>query len=126
MTQQREVFVCQSCGNMVEILRAGQGSLVCCNQPMTLSEENTTDAAKEKHVPVLARSGADVTVTVGTVPHPMAAEHYIEWIEVLQGDAVSRHYLNPGAVPQATFELPAGAVVARAYCNLHGLWKGEE
>lgn len=125
MTQQREVFVCTSCGNMAEILRPGSGTLVCCNQPMRLYQENTAEAAREKHIPVVARAGADVTVTVGSVPHPMGDEHYIEWIEVVQGDMVTRQHLKPGAVPQATFELPSGPVSARAFCNLHGLWKGD-
>jgi superoxide reductase len=110
---------------MAEVLRAGLGNMVCCNQPMRHTEENTTDAAREKHVPVLARAGADVTVTIGGVPHPMGDEHYIEWIEVVQGDTVTRQYLRPGVVPQVTFELPSGPVGARAFCNLHGLWKSE-
>ena len=125
MTQRREVFVCDICGNLAEVLRAGSGTLVCCNQPMRRTQENTSEGAKEKHVPVLARSGAEVTVTVGSVPHPMGEEHYIEWIEVAQGENVARQHLKPGTVPQVTFELPTGAVTARAYCNLHGLWKAE-
>ncbi|MCC6383427.1 MAG: desulfoferrodoxin [Dehalococcoidia bacterium] len=125
MTRQRQVFVCQVCGNVVEVLRAGGGTLVCCKQPMTPAEENTTDASREKHVPVIARAEGKLGVTVGSIAHPMATDHYIEWIEVVHGDGAAREYLKPGETPRAEFACPGGPVAARAYCNLHGLWRAE-
>lgn len=125
MTKQRQVYVCEVCGNVVEVLRAAAGTLTCCDQPMTLAEENTTDAAQEKHVPVLERSGGKVDVKVGSVAHPMAENHYIEWIEMGYGANTARQFLNPGSAPEAIFDCPGQKVAARAYCNLHGLWKAE-
>jgi superoxide reductase len=125
MTKLREVYVCENCGNMVEVLRAGGGTLVCCNQPMTLAAENTTDAAQEKHVPVVSRGEGKVVAKVGSVAHPMQEEHYIEWVEILHGDKTHRESLSPGGAPEATFDCSGGEVTARAYCNLHGLWKSE-
>jgi len=131
MTERLEVYKCMSCGNIVEMMVAGAGELVCCGAPMKLLKENTTDAANEKHVPVLER-GADgqVTVSVGSVAHPMEDKHYIQWIEVIcpEHGLVERKYLNPGDAPKATFTVApacAGKVYAREHCNLHGHWKGE-
>jgi len=123
MTKINQVYKCEVCGNMVEILHAGGGELVCCGQPMTLLEENTTDAATEKHVPVIEKSGDTVTVTVGSVEHPMMDDHYIEFIELIADGKVYRKNLNPGDKPQATFKVSAEKLEAREYCNLHGLWK---
>jgi superoxide reductase len=123
VTQQRQVYLCEVCGNMVEVLRAGAGTLVCCDQPMTLQKENTTDAAREKHVPVVERAGGQLKVSVGAVPHPMTEAHYIEWIEVSSGTSTLHRHLRPGGPPEATFPDPGEDVVIRAYCNLHGLWK---
>ena len=125
MTSQRQVYVCSKCGNMVEVLRAGAGTLTCCNQAMQWAEENTTDAAQEKHVPVIERGKGEVDVKVGSVAHPMAEDHYIEWIEIARGETSALQFLKPGGQPQATFDCPGGEVTARAYCNLHGLWKAE-
>lgn len=125
MTHRRQVYVCLKCGNMVEVLRAGAGTLTCCNQAMSLAEENTTDAAQEKHVPVVERGQGQVGVKVGSVAHPMADDHYIEWVEMIRGDRTVREFLKPGTAPEAAFDCPGGEVVARAYCNLHGLWKAE-
>ncbi len=125
MTKQRQVYVCLKCGNMVEVLRAAAGTLTCCNQPMALAEENTTDAAREKHVPVVERGQGKVTAKVGSVAHPMQEDHYIEWVEIVHGEKTQREFLQPGAAPEATFDCPGGQVTARAYCNLHGLWKAE-
>jgi superoxide reductase len=125
MTQRQEVYVCQQCGHVAEILRTGSGTMVCCDRPMRISEENTADASKEKHTPAVARAGGEVTVTVGSVPHPMAEDHYIEWIELVQGESTTRRFLKPGSVPQATFDVAQGPVTTRAYCNLHGIWKAE-
>lgn len=123
MTERAEVYKCELCGNIVEMLHGGRGRLVCCGKPMKLFKENTTDAAKEKHVPVLEKVAGGYKVTVGSVAHPMVTEHYIEWIELVVGDEVFRKYLKPEDTPEATFKTDAENVSARAYCNLHGLWK---
>ena len=126
MADRMQVYKCEICGNIIEVLHAGQGVLVCCNQPMKLMSENTVDASLEKHVPVLEKSGDGVTVKVGSVPHPMEEKHYIEWIEVIingTDGTVERQYLKPGQDPKASFAIKGGAVNAREYCNLHGLWK---
>jgi superoxide reductase len=123
VTQQRQVYLCGVCGNMVEVLRAGVGTLVCCDQAMTLQKENTTDAAREKHVPIVERGGGQLRVSVGSIPHPMIEAHYIEWVEVASGANTLHKHLRPGEPPAATFPDPGGDVVVRAYCNLHGLWK---
>lgn len=123
MPKKKEVYKCNACGNIVEVLTAGGGELICCGAPMALMSENTTEAAVEKHVPTLARTGEGWQVNVGSVDHPMTAEHYIEWIELIVGDSAYREFLKPGDKPAAFFPVTAGAVTARAYCNLHGLWK---
>ncbi len=123
MTELRQVYKCTICGNIVEILHTGKGQLVCCEQPMQLQKENTVDAAKEKHVPVVEVAGGKVTVKVGSVAHPMEEKHYIEWIEITTGGKTYRQFLNPGDKPEAVFNCDAREVSARAYCNLHGLWK---
>ncbi|MTI86239.1 MAG: desulfoferrodoxin [Firmicutes bacterium] len=123
MTELRQVYKCTICGNIVEVLHTGKGQLVCCEQPMQLQKENTVDAAKEKHVPVVEVAGGKVTVKVGSVAHPMEEKHYIAWIEITTGDKTYRQFLNPGDKPEAVFNCDAQKVSARAYCNLHGLWK---
>jgi len=123
MTEKLQIYKCEVCGNIVEMLHAGAGQLVCCGQPMKLFRENTTDAAKEKHVPVIEKTAAGIKVKVGSVAHPMEEKHYIEWIEVIAGGQAYRKFLNPGEAPEATFELQAEQVTVREYCNLHGLWK---
>ncbi|MFO7838581.1 MAG: desulfoferrodoxin [Desulfosalsimonadaceae bacterium] len=123
MTQRREIYKCELCGNIVEIMHAGDGQLVCCEQPMNLLTENTVDAAKEKHVPVIEKTGAGVKVKVGDVAHPMEEKHYIEWIELIADGKSCIQFLNPGDAPEATFNVSANQVTAREYCNIHGLWK---
>ncbi|MCE5239866.1 desulfoferrodoxin [bacterium] len=119
-----QVYKCEKCGIIVEVVHAGKGAMVCCGAPMTRLVENTTDAAREKHVPVVTAEGSGTKVAVGSVAHPMTEEHYIEWIEVTDaGGKCARQVLKPGDDPAASFCL--SGVVARAYCNLHGLWKGE-
>jgi len=108
---------------MVEVVAAGGGTLVCCNQNMTLLTENTTDAATEKHVPVIEQTDDHVKVKVGSVAHPMQADHWIEWIEVLSNGRSYRQFLKPGQAPEAFFLIHSSPLTARAYCNLHGLWK---
>ena len=127
MTKLNDVYKCEVCGNIVEIVRAGAGTLVCCGQPMKLMAENTVDAAQEKHVPVIEQDGNQFTVKVGSVPHPMTPEHHIEWIELVVGKAVYKKFLTQDGAPEATFcvETNVQPVSAREYCNLHGLWKSE-
>lgn len=118
-----QVYKCEECGNIVEVLHAGGGELVCCGKPMKLLKENTSDGAKEKHVPVLEKVAGGWKVSVGSVAHPMEEKHYIEWIELLAGGAVYRAQLKPGDKPEAFFKVDAAKAEAREYCNLHGLWK---
>jgi len=123
MTRKNGVYKCNMCGNIVELLHAGAGKLVCCGQPMELLEENTVDAAKEKHVPVVEKTLDGYKVSVGSVAHPMSEEHLIEFIELLADGTVYRRQLQAGDEPVASFCIKAEEVSARAYCNLHGLWK---
>ena len=123
MTKQLQIYKCGVCGNIVEVLHTGVGQLVCCNQPMQLMEENTVDAAQEKHVPIIEKIEGGVKVKVGSVDHPMEQEHYIEWIEIIADGKSCKKFLNPGDKPEAEFEVSAENLTAREYCNLHGLWK---
>jgi len=123
MAQQLQVYKCEVCGNIVEVLHGGKGELVCCGQPMKLFVENTVDAAKEKHVPVIQHTASGFKVCVGSVPHPMEEKHYIEWIEVIADGKAYRQFLKPGDASEAEFAIKAKQVTAREYCNLHGLWK---
>jgi len=125
MAKVKEVYKCEVCGNIVELLHGGAGQLVCCGKPMKLMAENSVDAAQEKHVPVLEKTDDGFTVKVGSVAHPMTDEHFIEWIELLVDGRVCRMHLKPGDAPEARFWIKGESVTARAYCNLHGLWKGE-
>ena len=126
MTELNQVYRCNICGNIVEVLHAGADSLVCCDEKMELLKENSVDAAKEKHVPVIEKNGEGVTIKVGEVPHPMESEHYIEWIEIIIDGKAGRHYLKPGDKPEARFNIYAENIKARAYCNLHGLWTKQQ
>jgi superoxide reductase len=124
MAAKLEVYKCEVCGNIVEVMHGGAGALACCDQPMKLFKENTVDASKEKHIPVIERVANGIKVTIGSVPHPMEEKHYIEWIELLVDGKVLRQDLKPGQPAVAVFEgVTAGVVIAREYCNLHGLWK---
>jgi len=123
MAERLEVYKCEACGNIVEVLHGGEGELVCCGQPMKLFKENTVDAAKEKHVPVIEKTADGIKVKVGEVAHPMEEKHYIEWIEIIADGSVYRQFLKPGGAPEATFNIKADQVTAREYCSLHGLWK---
>lgn len=122
-TKLHEVYKCQVCGNMVEVIHSGAQALNCCGQPMKLLRENTTDAAKEKHVPVVEFSDGKVHVKVGSVAHPMEEDHFIEWIEVLAHGRTMRKFLKPGEAPEATFDIDTQSVSVREFCNKHGLWK---
>ncbi|MGA7145349.1 MAG: desulfoferrodoxin [Desulfobacterales bacterium] len=124
MAEKLEVYKCEICGNIVEVLHGGDGELVCCGQPMILQNENTVDAAKEKHVPVVENVSGGIKVKVGEVPHPMEEKHYIEWVEIITEGKAYRQFLKPGESPEAIFSGQTGQIVAREYCNIHGLWKG--
>ncbi len=123
MTELHEIYKCETCGNIVEVLHPGEVDMKCCGAMMKHFKENTVDAAKEKHVPVLEKTSDGVKVKVGEVAHPMEDKHYIEWIEIIAGGKAYRQFLNPGDTPEAEFKIDADQVTARAYCNLHGLWK---
>jgi len=123
MTQRLEVYKCGVCGNMVEVIHAGVGELVCCGQPMNLLAENSVDASKEKHVPVIEKTQAGFKVKIGSIAHPMEEKHFIEWIELVADGVAYRRFLKPGDAPEAEFCIAAQQVSAREYCNLHGLWK---
>ena len=123
MAEKLEIYKCELCGNIVEVLHGGKGELVCCGQAMKLFRENTVDAAKEKHVPVVERTGDGFLVKVGSVAHPMEEKHYIEWVEIIADGKAYRQFLNPGDKPEAFFKIDADQVTAREYCNIHGLWK---
>jgi superoxide reductase len=122
MTEINQVYRCNVCGNITEVLYAGAGELVCCGQPMELLKEKTQDVGQEKHVPIIEKTGNEVIVKVGAVPHPMEAAHYIVWVELLADGRVYRKFLKPGDKPEAVFEIKAENVSAREYCNVHGLW----
>ncbi|MFC1988176.1 desulfoferrodoxin, partial [Chloroflexota bacterium] len=117
MTAQKQVYRCNVCGNIVEVLHAGQGELVCWGQPMELLQEKTTDVGSEKHVPVVETTGKEIKVKVGDVAHPMEEKHYIEWIGVIANGVSYRKFLRPGDKPEAEFEISAQNVVAREYCT---------
>ena len=123
MADKLNIYKCDICGNVVEVVHGGAGDMSCCGEPMKHLAENTIDAAKEKHVPVVEKIDGGFKVTVGSVAHPMAEDHYIEWIELIAGDACYRQFLNPGDAPEATFMINADSVVVREHCNLHGVWK---
>lgn len=123
MAKRLEVYKCSLCGNIVEVLFGSDGTLVCCDQPMVLMTENTVDAAKEKHVPVIEKIDGGYKVKVGAVAHPMEEKHYIQWIELIADGKVYRQFLAPGDAPEAVFQVSAASVTAREYCNLHGHWK---
>lgn len=123
MTKKLEIYKCEVCGNIVEVLHEGKGELVCCGKPMKLFTENTVDAAREKHVPVIEETANGVKVKVGSVAHPMEEKHQIEWIEIIADGKAYRQFLKSGETPEALFEVKGDKITAREYCNLHGLWK---
>jgi len=136
MTVLKQVYKCSVCGNIIEVLHAGVGELVCCGQPMNLLNEKTIDVGNEKHVPVIEKTANGFKVKIGSIPHPMEQEHYIEWVELIADSVVYRKHLKPGDAPEAEFCIKAQEITAREteqseervpkareYCNIHGLWK---
>ena len=131
MTKKLGVHKCGVCGNIVEVLDTGAGELFCCGEQMTLLKEQTADSASEKHVPYIEKIDGGYKVSVGqNAAHPMEEKHYIQWIELICGDMVTRAFLKPGDKPEASFCMgdcyeECGPPTARELCNVHGLWKGE-
>ncbi len=123
MTQVLEMYACTKCSNIVEITRAGVPALACCGEEMKHLKEGVTDAAQEKHVPVIEKTAQGYKVTVGSVAHPMEEKHFIEWIELIADGVSYTKFLKPGEAPEAEFCITADTVTAREHCNLHGLWK---
>lgn len=123
MTKLRQIYKCNVCGNIVEVIHTGVGQLVCCGQPMELLAEKTVDIGSEKHVPVIGKVGNQVKVKVGSVPHPMEEKHYVEWIEIIANGKACRKFLKPGEKAEAEFETTAEKIEAREYCNIHGSWR---
>lgn len=123
MTELNQIYKCDVCGNIVELVHTGKGQLVCCGKPMELKKANDQDASLEKHVPMVEATDGKIKVAVGSVSHPMQEEHFIEWIEVVADGRTARKYLKPGEEPAAEFSVASDSVEVRAYCNLHGLWK---
>jgi len=123
MPERHQIYKCEVCGNIVEVVHGGKGELVCCGKPMKLVKEGAVDAALEKHVPVIEKIEGGFRVMVGEVPHPMEEKHYIEWIEATAGERVYKRFLKPGDRPEAEFRIDADQITAREYCNIHGLWK---
>ncbi len=125
MAEQLGIYKCGKCGNIVQVLHGEKPPVTCCGKPMDRLVENTIDAAVEKHVPVVEKNDGGYLVKVGSVAHPMGNDHYIEWIELASTDDtfVQRQMLTPASAPEVQFKTDASKVVARAYCNLHGLWK---
>ena len=123
MTELNEIYKCELCGNIVQMIHGGPGELVCCGEPMVLLDEKTAEMKLEKHVPVIERDGDLVKIYVGSTLHPMEEKHYIEWIELVTESRSYRKYLKPGDAPEALFMCKAEKIGAREYCNIHGLWK---
>jgi len=125
MIERLQVYRCSECGNIVEVLTAGGGELVCCGKPMQNLTAKTADQGKEKHLPVIEKVEGGVKVKIGSVPHPMEDKHYIEWIEVISDGKAYRQFLKPGQMPEAVFQVASGNVRVREHCNIHGLWEAK-
>lgn len=125
MTNRFEIYKCDVCGNIIEVLHDGAPALVCCNEPMKLKEELSADQTTEKHVPVIEKTADGFKITVGSTLHPMEEKHYIEWIELIADGVSYTQFLKPGAKPEAFFKIDAEKITAREYCNIHGLWKAK-
>ena len=123
MTIRMQVYMCQICGNIVEVLHQGGGGLICCGSPMNLMEENCTDASLVKHLPVVKKTSGGIKVKVGSILHPMEETHLIEWIEIITDGKAYRHFFKPGEAPETIFPIQAEKFTVRGYCNLHRLWR---
>jgi superoxide reductase len=121
--ERNQIYKCSVCGNIVEVLFVGGGTLVCCGQPMELQTEKQQDAGSEKHVPVIEKTDKGILVKIGFVPHPMEKAHYIEWIELAVDGKRYKEFLKPNNPPEAEFCVNGENLQARTFCNIHGLWK---
>lgn len=121
--QKNQIYKCNICGNVIEVLNVGGGELVCCGQSMELLQEKTEDTGLEKHIPVIEKTARGIRVKVGSIPHPMEEKHYIQWIEIIAEGRIYRKFLKPDNKPEAEFEVRGEKIEAREYCNLHGLWR---
>lgn len=127
MPEIKEIYKCNICGNIVEIVHGGKGELVCCGEPMEKQEPKTEDASTEKHVPYIEKTDEGILVKIGkNQDHPMEEKHYIEWIELIADGKSYRQFLTPKDKPQALFQLSAETINAREYCNVHGLWQNKK
>lgn len=126
MAQLYEIYKCDICGNIVEVLHGGKGELVCCGEPMKLMEEQTAEQVYEKHVPVVEETDSGIKAVVGSTLHPMEEKHYIEWIQVITNQGACKKFLKPGDKPEAIFSDVQEWKKVREYCNIHGLWKFEK
>ena len=122
MAEKLEIYKCEICGNIVEVLHGGAGQLVCCGEPMTLLTAKSEDEGQEKHVPVIEKTDSGYKITVGSTLHPMTEKHFIEWIQIIIDGKLYMHFLSPGDDPIAEFEVQGENLIAREYCNIHGLW----
>ena len=123
MIKQKQVYKCNVCGNIVEVLNAGGGQLVCCGQPMELLTEKNQDMGNEKHIPIIEKTETGIKIKIGSLPHPMEETHYIQWVELIADNISYRQFLKPNDKPEAKFCIKAESLSARCYCNIHGLWK---
>lgn len=123
MVKKKEIYKCDICGNVTEVLTPKDGTLVCCGQEMRLLKENMVEGVSEKHIPVIEKIEGGYKVQVGSVLHPMEEKHYIEWIELVGKEFSYRKFLKPTDKPTAIFKTDETEVFAREYCNLHELWK---
>ncbi len=123
MTKINQIYKCPICGNIIEVIHSGAGQLVCCGQPMELLIAKSQDVGFEKHVPIIEKTDTEVTVTVGSISHPMEESHYLEFIEIIADNKIYRQFLKPGDQPTALFNIKADTIEVRVYCNIHGLWQ---
>jgi len=123
MTELKQLYKCNICGNIVEVLHKGMGKLVCCGQEMELLKEKKSDEGQEKHKPIIKKTNTGFKIKVGSIEHPMEEEHYIEFIEAISNGKVYRKQLKPGDKPEVEFCIEADNIKARIYCNLHGVWQ---
>ena len=125
MSEKLQVYKCSSCGNIVEVLTAGNGIFACCGKPMVHLAPKSADQGREKHVPVIEKFDGGFKVKIGSIPHPMEDKHFIEWIEIIADGKIYRQSLKPGQAPEAVFNLAAENIRVREHCNLHGLWEAQ-
>lgn len=122
-TEKMQIYKCGKCGIVTEVLAGGAGELICCGQPCELLTPKAAEQGREKHLPVVEKAATGIKIKVGSVPHPMEAKHYIEWIEVISDGLACRRFLQPGQLPEATFCCDAENITVREQCNIHGVWE---